>query len=170
MFYKISVGTPLFDRLLKFREKMSKCNDAAFKLVKELGYTEFRLNGHIAGGISMIKIEGKAPKNWERVSKKIRAYMPKRIIENKELWDKINKLPLVEPNDLNKILKYEGDYVNNETNQISLFPAAMWNTKYVLVKIPEWVHGYKPVKGMTEITVTEYTKLKEAIEKKRKKK
>ena len=43
-----------------------------------------------------------------------------------------------------------------------------WMDDVVLIKIPDWVNGYKPVLGMKEIKASEYHKLLEDGNKKKK--
>lgn len=175
MRFKIVKTSPLFSKLQELSAKITKVEAASRALVKKMGFKEFRPQSFVlAGGISAVasatKIEGYAyafgPKSQHEL-------FPKKIKANKELLDEINNLPVVEYEELNNILKYDGRK-SNEGNgrgglRISLHPGIVFKKNVVLVDTADYV-DYKPITGMKEITTSEYNKLNARKKPARKKK
>jgi hypothetical protein len=162
MFYKILPGSPLFDRLTKLKEKMYECNNKALDFAKnEMGYSTIRGGHHVlAGGISAIQSKDK-PKGYKAAYKgrDVEAWFPADTTKNAELLARIKALPVVEHEDLNKLVKYDSWSANETDNRICFYPATHFSAKYILMKFPDFVTNYKPTKDMIEITNLEYDKL-----------
>jgi hypothetical protein len=83
--------------------------------------------------------------------------MPMR--NQKELWEKINALPLVEYEAINSILKFKKQtYCKGMGIYHVNCPGVLWRKGFILIEVQEELK-YKPVAGMKEITVSEFVKL-----------
>ncbi len=160
MKYKVSKGTELFKKLDDFEKEMKRCNKAAFDLVEQLGYKTMRGKyATLAGGISSIVIEGTAPPLWKKCANGSKEYFPMKRNANKELLEKIRALPIVEYDDLNKLLKYDPwKRKNADDRRISFHPGFICRKGYFLISVASYVK-YKPLPGMVEILESEYEKL-----------
>lgn len=158
MKYKVLKTSPLGKKLLALQKEMTAAAKQADKLAKELGAKKYcRATGAVAGGISAIELEEK-PAGWKKVSDKWQnLYMPMR--NQKELWDKINALPLVEYEAINSILKFKKQtYCKGHGIYHVNCPGVLWRKSCILIEVNEELK-YKPVVGMKEITVSEFVKL-----------
>lgn len=168
MKFKVVKGTPLFNRLDKLRTAMNMANEAAGKIVDRLGFTKYIHDaGSLAGGIGAIEMapETKLP-NWTRICRATQTtngYYPSKRKCNLSLLREIQSLPLVKKSLLTDILKYQAQTIElpNGSEIMSFHPGVIWRNRYILVSVPERAR-YKPVKGMVEITVSQFNKLKEA--------
>lgn len=170
MKFKVLKGTPLFDKLNSLGEEMTEYNKAAFDLVKKLGYTRMRGKSNVlAGGISSIEIKGGKPVGWRNAYSGVRdEYFPAKLKANKMLLAEIDALPVVEYDDLNKILNF--DWRTSSSRNISFHPGIHWGKKEILIDVSRHYTSYKPVKGMIEILESEYMKLVKKLESENKKK
>lgn len=165
MKYKVLKGTDLFKKLDALRQRMTDCNNAAFDLVKEIGYKKMRgKNMVLAGGISTIEIPGGQPNGWRKNHWGLKdEYYPKKNKANKELLARIEALPVVEYEELNEILKFDSH--DSDSNKMSFHPGVYFEKKEILIDISRHYRRYKPVKGMIEILESEF--LRKTTEKKK---
>lgn len=168
MKFKVLKGTDLFKKLDDFRKEMVRCNKLAFDIVEELGYKQMRGKYNtIAGGISSIVIDGTPPANWKQVGYK--EYFPMKRKVNKELLDRIAKLPVVDGDDLNKILKYNPfNRKDPDDRRMSFHPGINWGDAYILIDVSNG-NNYKQLPDMIEILDSEFSTLTQALKKSKKK-
>jgi hypothetical protein len=168
MKFRVNKGTPLFDKLILLQEKMWDCNNAAYDLVKKMGYKRMRGRGMVlAGGISTIEILGGKPEGWRDNTYGVsNEYFPKKNKQNKEILAKIKALPVVEYRELNDLVNF--DMHDTKSNRISFHPEIIWGDDAILIGISSQYENYKPVKGMVEILESEYNLIKFKMDKKRK--
>ncbi len=158
MKYKVSLTSPLGKKLLELKKRMLDVSKQADKLAKQLkGKKYCRGMSGVAGGISAIEFDEK-PVGWKKVGAKWQSlYMPKR--NQKELWNKINALPIIEHDEVNKILAFKRQsYANKQGMYFVNCPGVLWRKSCILIEVQEELK-YKPVAGMKEITVSEFNKL-----------
>lgn len=159
MKYKILQDSPLFDKLKALQKRMTNVKRQAEKVAKSFNGTG-RFCGHIhalAGGISAIEFDEK-PEGWKAVGESWqRLYYPKVI--NKEANKLIAPLPLMDYDELNKLVNFKsGAYTNAggifwiKCPEINFYPT------YTLINIPDGV-SYTPVDHMIEILDSEFQKL-----------
>jgi hypothetical protein len=161
MKYKVLKTSPLGKKLMLLHREMQVASKQADKLVKEFGGKKYcRATGAVAGGISAIEFEEK-PKGWKKVGAKWQSlYMPMR--NKKELWLKINALPLVDYEAINSILNFSRQtYCKKEGFYHVNCPGVLWRKDCILIEVQEELK-YKPVAGMKEIMVSEFNKLEKS--------
>lgn len=160
MYFKVKEKSKLFEQLKAIQTRIKEANDAAAALVKELGYDDYYRKGfpYIGGGISAIESKTR-PKDWNSMAAKLgkpSIYMPKNHSKGKEIWIKINELPLVKADELYDIINYpKGEIVT---------PGVRFGQNCFLIQIDDDVQ-YVPPKGMVEIIASEFKKLSEIITK-----
>lgn len=151
MKFKVLKGTPLFDKLTNLKKEIDAANNAARDLVKELGYENYcKSLFDVAGGISAIIIPEGKPAGWRfsfNDRQPAHAYFPSSIKANKELLERIKKLPIVSTQKLNSLINYGSPFST---------PGISWRKNYILISTR---NEYKPVKDMVEILESEYKKL-----------
>lgn len=158
MKFKILKATKLFKLLIELQNEMKRCNKLAYDITESLGYKSMRGKfGTLAGGISSIVIEDKKPNNWRKCNTGSKEYFPMKRKANEDLLNKISALPVVEYDDLNKLVKF--DPFDREGRHINFHPGISWHKNYVLISISDYYTRYKPVKDMIEILESEYNKL-----------
>jgi hypothetical protein len=165
MKFKVLKGTKLFDILDKIGDDCMVATREARKIVEELGFEKWRQQTFcLAGGISAFHApKGKPDGYVYAYSNRDRtAVLPKKIKSNKELLERIEKLPEVKYEALNKPLNYDG-FKSDKFNErgakyISMAPGIVWRKNYILLDMHDYI-DYKPVKDMIEITTSEYKKL-----------
>lgn len=173
MKFKILNGTALFVALLELKTKIDSANDERDKLVKELGFEDVGTSGrYLAGGIQAIHIphHKDVPADWKRLGDKYSDfYMPKASgKDNKALWKKIEALPVVQNEELNKLLKYSsGAFSRGSGIGWARRPAIAFGKTVIVVDTGE-LKIKKPADGMIEILDSEYDKLKSKIDKTKK--
>lgn len=161
MYFKVKNSTKLFKQLNAVKERIIEANEAARLLVIELvGHDDYYRKSfpYIGGGISAIVCKER-PKDWQSMAAKFgkpSIYMPKNHSKGKEIWDKINALPLVKTDEVYDLLNYpKGTLIT---------PGVRFANDVVIIQIDESIE-YTPVKGMTEIVASEFKKLSEIITK-----
>lgn len=167
MKFKVKRSSALGKKFTALQVEIDAATNAAKALANELGFSKWREGRRcVAGGISAFHAERK-PEGWGYAftRKYPRDFFPKRSLKaNKQIVDRIDALPVVEYEDLNKLIRYDGFKTNelahngDGSSKISFMPQVIFKENFVLVSVPEYVK-YKPVKDMIEITVTEYRKL-----------
>lgn len=164
MKYKILKGTDSFKQLTLLQQKINAANDKSKELVNELGAKEFCYSSNwyvLAGGLAGIRFPEK-PIGWKRVFKDHYRdmYFPQRnLVANKELLEKIKNLPLVETDELNKIVGFEEQsYPKNGKSIHVIAPVISFRDEHILMSINENLI-YKPLPDMIEITTSEYKAL-----------
>lgn len=170
MKFKVVKGSELFDKLTSLKKEMIRCNNAAFNLVKKLGYSRMRGRaGVLAGGISSIEIKSGQPEGWRKAysNRVSNEYFPAKIKANKDLLDKINALPILEYDALNDLVDF--DWRDCDSRFISFNPGVYWQQKVILIDISSEYSKYKPVEGMIEILDSEFQKIKNEADKKKEK-
>lgn len=161
MYFKVPKGTETFDKLTQLRLKIIDANSKAKKLIKELGgnadriYNKYR---NIGGGIAAIYFADK-PEGWKQVGENHQSiFMPKANM--KKVWDKINALPVVEHEELNKIVGWPDSLqVGTGGNALTVYysPGISWHKDYCLLTIPGHVKIKIP-EGVIELLESEYEK------------
>lgn len=110
MYFKVSRGTDLFDKLVACFERAAECDSSSFKWIQSIGGTSFR-NGwwDIGGGVSSVTFKGAPPRGWTKAGVKYgpNEYLPSSAKMYNDLRSKIEELPHVSFTDLNCILKYD---------------------------------------------------------------
>ena len=158
MKYKVLNTSPLGKKLIELKDKMLDAAKQADKIAKELKAKKYCRYMHgIAGGISAIEFDEK-PAGWKKVGAKWQSlYMP--MANKKELWTKINALPVIGYDELNSILNFRKQtYCKGAGMYHVNCPGVMWRKDCILIEVQEELK-YKPVSGMKEITVSEFVKL-----------
>ncbi len=93
MYYKIKIGSEAHQKLEAIFAKMKECNAASRELMNEVGATRlYRGNFEKAGGAYSFVFAEKPPENW---GKKEGGWFPKKVKANRELLEKIERLPTV---------------------------------------------------------------------------
>jgi len=156
MKFKVKKGTKLFKKLDEIGIKCRNADKAAGKLAEELKCKNWARSSFVlAGGIRAFQFKEK-PENWKTVENTYDCFYPKICKQNKELLDKISKLPIVKIEELNDIVGFKSQFHGNrfyKTVGIS------WvNKNFILIDVYEECE-YKPKKDMIEITFSEYKKL-----------
>lgn len=162
MYWKVLKGTELFDKLDHIRMGVIAAQNCAWDLAKKQGAESVRGDMFIlAGGISGMHFPNGKPSGYKKVysSHFTDCYMPSDIKKNDKLLAEIKALPRIEYTALNDVLKYKKSDVIFSDNRMVFYPRTMFQKKEMLISLPDYVTGYKPVKDMIEITVSEYNKL-----------
>lgn len=148
----------------ELRLKILSANKEAGKLAKEMGFKQWRQRSmKLAGGIESLYAD-KKPEGFAYTygSKEPNDFFPKKIKANKEILAKIDALPVVLHGELNNLINYDWrastSFNKNGGQQICFSTGILFKKNFVLIDWPEYVK-YKPVKGMTEITFSEYQTL-----------
>lgn len=181
MKYKVLEGTKLFDSLMELKKRILYANAASFALMKKMGADHVRMGMQtLGGGLTAVHFSKKKPANfpkgWKRVYKNhlADAYFPQDIKANTGILAEIKALPIVNDEEINKILKFNwlgNDGHDPQSNKICFRPTPHWGpegTTYILIHLPEFCSRYKPVKDMIEITHAEFTELEKQMTKKKK--
>lgn len=166
MKFKVSKSSPLFKKLESIKLKVKEADKAATTLASSLGFNEhYPKRFVLAGGIEAFHKAGISKPDgfaYAYGAKNKEAFFPKKTKANKELLDKIAALPVVENHELNSILKFNGnkskEFTKTGGRRVCFHPEVHFGKGYFLIGIPEYI-DYKPVKGMTEITTSQYHKL-----------
>jgi hypothetical protein len=171
MFYKLPKGTKAFIKLKAVEEKIVEANRAARKLAAELKAKHVvRSADTVAGGIIGFSFS-KRPDRWKAVLRRHyeNVYFPGASPENKDLLDRIKRLPKVTRGDVATASNYSPQLVGGEGNmRFSLCPAVIWGKEFILLEVASGA-DYKPFAGAVEITETEYRKLSKSLANKKKK-
>lgn len=167
MYYIVKSKSKLFNQLQELSKNMKSANNAAFKLAKEMGFSEIHTEfDSLAGGISAV-CANKKPDGYCYAfgSKHNKAFFPKKINANKEILKKIAELPVIKNDVLNKIIKYDGFNTKKDAaagrnggRRISLRPGISFDKNCVLIEIPDYIK-YQPVDGMQEILASKFKTL-----------
>ena len=159
MKYKVSLEHPLGKKMAKVIDRIKKAEQAALDFCKEeFGADKVSVGGHTHwGGICAVKFDEK-PFGWKHVGKKWqRLFMPR--VNQKEIWEKIKKLPIVDHREFSSLLGWDGLQVVGMT--VVRHPGFCKVDGYVLVEVPEKMNQ-KEIYGMEEITTGEYKELIQA--------
>lgn len=166
MKYKISVGSETFKKLEALHKKIKDANKAANELVSRLGgKARARRRDKLCGGIDAIQFEN-SPEGWKCVDKSQDLYFPKAA--NKVLIAEIKELPVVDVDELNEIVGFDGPQFASrdgkeyyvETVQVS------FGRSYMVMSVSRGCK-YKPLKDIEEILESEYERLFNKIHKKK---
>lgn len=162
MYYKISKSTKTFKELMKLAQRIEEVRNAAKKLVKKFkGTGEFcKATNTLAGGIGAVEFKEK-PKGWTSRGEKYRnLYMPLSNPKNKKLWAEINALPVVEYEELNKIVGFEGNQVISSNGGLAWVSTVgiKWGKNHILMEVARGAK-FKANKDMEEIVESQYEKL-----------
>lgn len=170
MYYRVNKKSQLYTKLKELQLKMQAANNAAYKLVKELGFEKWRgkSNMVIAGGIVSLYSE-KKPEGYAFTygAKAPNDFFPKKLKSNKEILDKIKSLPTVSSYEFTDLLKYDWRQHQCPTGErlgqskVLFTPGLSFpENGEILISFPDYIKKYKPVDGMIEITTTEHNNLK----------
>lgn len=161
MKFKVEKKSKLLSDLIALRTNMFAANKSAFALAKQIGFSKIRIRSMVlAGGISSFHAENKPVGfGYTYSSKEPTDFFPKKLKVNKDILQKINDLPVVQHDALNKLIKYDG-FKMRVGKKISFHPGFAFTKNTVLFDMDDDL-DYKPVKGMVEITTSEYKKLLE---------
>lgn len=176
MKFKVLKGTDLFAKLSDIKNQMLLADQEALELMNSIKLEGIVLEGYsrpshgIAGGIRAFCCDRylrkeNLPSGWMLMERSLSKWIfPKSGDKNnKDLLERIKKLPIVSSNELKELLNY-GNYafaVHNGMG-ISTVPGVQWGDKYILLSTPDGI-DYKPVKDMVEILVSEFDKLSKTI-------
>lgn len=160
MYFRIPKGTETFNKLQALHQLIEKARASARKLVKTFGGTGEYCGEQqsIGGGIAGVEFKEK-PEGWKMVGEKYqKLFMPK--ADQKELWKKIKALPVIEYDELNKIVGFDGPQTAIDSRGIAWINSVgmVWGTQYMLMEVAKGCK-FKPNKDMTEIVESEYQKL-----------
>jgi len=163
MRYKIAKNRTLFRNLVELHKEMKRCDRAAFKVCKDLGYKKYTRKFHsVAGGISSFVLPAGPvvkPDGWRWVFGKASVF-PSKLKKNADLLACIAALPFVHYEDLNKLFEYDWRKQRvNLTGKFSMHPEVSWHKDYILVAVSDNM-VYEPVADMKEILYSEYETLK----------
>ena len=153
MKFKVEKGTAIYQELELLFDKIEDCNSKTKKFVKSLGFEEYgiSLRGR-AGGLSCIRAS-KKPEGFKTVGKKYdNLYMPK--ASNKELWEKINALPILSHNEYNEVIGFEQQFKG--LSHIRSYGCEKVNDVF-LIDVGD--ADYTPIEGIIEILDSEYKSL-----------
>lgn len=163
MYYKVPKSSPTGEQLTALRERIKSANDSALSLVQSVGAETFR-PGYwaIGGGVSSIIFPAGKPdkselKHWKRGAQKGEYLPSERTKQGKELIAKIEALPRVLRDDLNRIVGY-----SHRWNVCGI----QWNkdADYYLINFMEnW--EYQIPSDCIELTRSEYKDLSRKLEK-----
>ena len=163
MKFKVLKGSPIFEKLEHMMSKIKSCWDASHELSESVGAKGVCTFGyHRAGGIGAFQFApDKFPslELWKQTDPRKYQYRDlfyprsgKKYKQNDELHAKIAALPVVEKEEYNKVIGYEGGWLSSY--------GLKSGNGYFLIEIPE-DSDYKPLEDMIEILESEYRKLKE---------
>jgi hypothetical protein len=169
MYYKINKSTKTFKELMKLSDRIDQVRKEAKKLVKTFkGTGEYCKATHVlAGGIGAVEFKEK-PEGWTHRGEKYQnLYMPKMDRNSKALWEKIHALPVVEYDELNKIVGFEGNQVVSSPGGLGWVNTVgiKWGGNFILMEIAKGAK-FKANKDMKEIVYTEFEKLSSKIKEK----
>lgn len=150
MKFKVEKGTKTYENLLELFAKIENYNSKTRELVESLGFEEFgiAMRGR-AGGLSCIR-SMKKPEGFKIVGKpSMNLYMPK--ASNKELWDKIEALPILSIDEYNEAIGFQQQFKG--LNHIRSYGCQFINGVFL---IDTGDADYSPVDGVIEILESEY--------------
>ena len=154
MKFKVEKGTAIYQELELLFDKIKDYNSKTKKFVESLGFEEYgvSLRGR-AGGLSCIRTS-KKPDGFKTVGKKYdNLFMPK--ASNKELWKKINELPILSYDEYNKVIGFEAQFQG--LSHIRSYRCEKVNDVFL---IDVGNADYMPIEGIVEILDSEYKSLK----------
>jgi len=165
MKFIIKKGSKVYDQLRELEKKIIAAKKAAQKLRKELGAEDLATNSdHIAGGIDALQFQ-KQPDGYRKVGQPWqRLYYPKAdyLKKNKELAKKLRELPVVEAEELNDIVKFDGmQMLEGDGAALLTIVKCVGITcgkDYILMNTHEGAK-YKPIPGIVEIKESEFQKM-----------
>jgi DNA-directed RNA polymerase subunit N (RpoN/RPB10) len=161
MYFKIEKGTDTFKKLSELKKQIDSITQQAKDVVTELGgerYCHHRYK--LAGGISAIEFK-KKPDGWKSVGESWQdLHMP--LAKNKEACNKVENLPTLDYEVLNKIVGFKGPQTVSSGNGLAFVKTVglNWCTgKYYLMEVATGCK-YKPLSDIVEILESEFLKLK----------
>jgi hypothetical protein len=158
MFYIVTEKSPIYGKLQDLRKKMKSASKASLDLAKKHGFPKVRpLRLKLAGGISSFGGK-KKPENFAFAfgSKYPDDFFPKKLKKNKDLLQEIAALPIVEYDEVNTIVNFD-DRKHVKEGFWVFCPGFSFHKDFVLFHFSATVNdSYKPVKGMKEITHSEF--------------
>lgn len=162
MYYKIekSSAPKLFKAMGKLRANLQHCHNLALDEVEKLGgqgYVSSEGFKVLGGGVDAIHFPEGKPVGFKNYDKDRNIYMP--TVKNKQVKERLAKLPVVLNSELNDILNYK-EQTYKGTNVFSFHPSFCQRGDIFLISVDERAE-YTPVEGMVEITVSEYKRLKD---------
>lgn len=161
MKYKILKGSKTFEELNSLHQRMTECNLAATALAKELGGTDKILFGgrRIAGGLEGIWFETK-PEFWKLTHRDWHNFFcPKICKQTEDVRERINALPEVKYEDLNKIVGFKYQVVNLTWHNI---PGVVWGDDLCLLNVDSNCE-FTPNGDMVEILDSEYKQIEKEL-------
>lgn len=165
MKYKILKGTNLFTVLTDINKRMIAVKKQAKDLAIEFGGIKVATAGrHLAGGIDGIEFKEK-PVGWRSVGNSWQnLYYPKMDKSMKVVRDKIDALPTIDFDEINKAVGFSANQVTANSNSLSWVKGVVmaWHKDFVLMETVEGT-TYKPVPDVIEILGSEYDVLKKKI-------
>lgn len=160
MKFKVKKGSETHKKLIALQKRITDVNKQANKFIESIGAKEYCRNQHHAyGGVGAIKFNEK-PEGWRKEGAPYqRLYMPKSA--QKELWSKINALPVIEYDEINKIVGFHAPQTVECTGGLAWIKCIgiHWGRNDILLETVEGSQ-YKPPKDIVEILESEYVKLK----------
>jgi hypothetical protein len=163
--FLIKKGSRTYERLIELFKKMDGADKAALALAKRLGGKKIAsANGRrLAGGFDGVQFDNK-PEGWKIVGKPYQnLFMPK--ADQKAIWRQIGHLPVVEFDELNKIVGFQGNQV------VSSDGGLVWvhtvgihkGTNYFLMEVIKGTKYKPPTSDIVEILASEFEELHNQI-------
>ena len=164
MKYKVVKGSNLFKTLTDFKTKIDLVRKQAMDLAIELGGVSSASNGRrLAGGLDAVVFKEK-PEGWRSVGDKWQNfYYPKADKKNKEIHSKINALPSIDYDELNKLVGFNSQFCTEGRGIAHIKTVGIkWHKSFVIIETSE-NSKYKPIEGVIEILGSEWEKLSKSI-------
>ena len=165
MKYKITQGSPIFQELQDLLVLMNVAHLAAVAIMREVKADRYHIApGAIAGGVSYFAFDKPPiPLLWKAYKRLPGLYRPKDIKANRDLNRRIGELPTVKDRELASIVKLRMQLLPSpEGLRVLIIPGMRWGRDFILMELPDDA-DYKPLRGMTEITVAEFKTLEAKI-------
>jgi hypothetical protein len=164
MKFKILSGNATYIALEALKQKCIAANKASLALATEFGGDKCMMASHLqimAGGLSGIHFLVK-PANWKIAwDKKNDVFIPSK--KNKEALAKIDALPLIWAEELNKIVGFKEQDIKNDTGRGFIWvtrPNLQWsNPQFFLLSMHEEAKYTPKNSHIIEITTSEYKSL-----------
>lgn len=162
MYYKVDKNSECHKQLSDLYTKARAAHNAAVQLTKKLGFKQFgtyKHNSYFAGHIEFFGAETNEPiEGFKRVGPRAKNYFAPRA-NNKSVINQIAEIPTVRYEELNDILGFKEQSVH----MTYVFAPAVHpgiNDEFLV----EIFNGciFTPLKGMSEITYTEFKSLEKS--------
>lgn len=165
MKYKVLEGSETFERLVRLQKKIIRVNNKARAVVKQLNGSKYCKRSHVlAGGIAAIQFDSK-PEGYKVVGREHEMlFYPK--AKNKHDLALINKLPVIEYDELNCIVNFEAPQTYSSENGLFWINTVgiSFGSSFILIDVPKECK-YSPNPDIIEILESEYMELYNKLKK-----